>query len=433
MSTFIAVNDDVLIKHINQAKERIIYIAPGISQSLAVKLCEVIDQIEELNITVILDSSDEVCRIGYGDFEGLRLLHEHSKNRHFALRKQEGIRSGILIVDENVLVWSPTPLSIEDHPHQNNMANGVLLSKNPSDQIALAMAAEGTETSFDMSEVAVSVITDQDVADTKDKIERNPPVPVDLARATKVFNSKLQFIEIEMKNVALSRRQIKIPPYLLNADVGIELSELLDTKIKGLTDLRTVEIKVPEFSDDGSPTYNQDGKQKECMESEASLERKRKTLEKRYIYNLPKYGWVIEKENVPKFEDIIRAYEAQLKKYAEGIKTHVANEANKLADQVIKLIKQRSSQSDKTPKIDFDLLKEDIIKNINSIKDEKPSIHYLLKDITFQQTKDSDFFDLIKKNVPPHVMKRLGGDNWTVEQTAVLERKDNLQTSLFQA
>ncbi|NOU40208.1 MAG: hypothetical protein HOO85_02945 [Methylotenera sp.] len=423
MSTFIAVNDEVLIQHINQAKERIVYIAPGISKLLAKELCGVIDQIEKLNITVILDSSDEVCRIGYGDFEGLNLLHEHSKNRHFALRKQEGIRSGILIVDEVVLVWSPTPLSIEEHPHQNKMANGVLLGKNPSDQIAIAMAAEGTETSFDMSEVAVEVITDQDVAATKEKIDRNPPVPVDLARATKVFNSKLQFIEIEMKNVVLSRRQIKIPPYLLNADVDAELSELLNTKIKGLADLRTVEIKVPEFSDDGSCTFNQDGKQKECMESEASLERKRKTLEKRYIYNLPKYGWVIEKESEAKFKDIIAAYKTQLEKYAEGIKTHVTAEAEKLANQVIKLIEQRSLQSGKTPKIDFDLLKKEILENINSIKDEKPSVHYLLKDITFQQTKDPEFFNLIKKNVPPHVMKRLGGDNWTVEQTAVLERK----------
>jgi hypothetical protein len=205
--------------------------------------------------------------------------------------------------------------------------------------------------------------------------------------------------------------------------VNAELSELLSTKIKGLADLRTVEIKVPEFSDDGSCTFNQDGKQKECMESEASLERKRKTLEKRYIYNLPKYGWVIEKESLAKFKYIIDAYKTQLEKYAEGIKTHVTTEAEKLANQVIKLIEQRSLQSGKTPKIDFDLLKKEILNNIDSIKDEKPSVHYLLKDITFQQTKDPEFFNLIKKNVPPHVMKRLGGDNWTVEQTAVLERR----------
>jgi hypothetical protein len=422
MSTFIAVNDDVLIKHVHQAKERVIYIAPGISKSLAKEFCAVIDQIEELNITVILDSSDEVCRIGYGEFEGLQLLHNHSKARHFALRKQEGIRTGILIVDDEVLVWSPTPLSIEVHPQKNEMANGVLLSKNPSEQIAIAMAAEGTETSFDMSEVAVNVISDQDIAETKEKIEKNPPVPVDLARATKVFNSKLQFIEVEMKNVILSRRQFKIPAELLNADVNEELSQLLDTKIKALADLRTIEISVPEFSDDGSPSFNQDGKQKKCMESEASLERKRKTLEKRYIYNLPKYGGIIEKDNVVGFKIIIDAYEVQLKEYAEGIKQYVTQEANKLVAQVIELIKKRNLQSTNPWEINFDSLRQEILENINSMKDEKPSVHFVLKDVTFLQTKDPDFFKLIKKYVPPHVMKRLGGENWTFEQTAVLER-----------
>jgi len=426
MSTFIAVNDDVLIKYIHQAKERVIYIAPGISKSFAKEFCAVIDQIEELNITVILDSSDEVCRIGYGEFEGLQLLHNHSKARHFTLRKQEGIRTGILIVDDEVLVWSPTPLSIEVHPQKNEMANGVLLNQNPSEQIAIAMAAEGTETSFDMSEVAVSVISDQDIAETKERIEKNPPVPVDLARATKVFNSKLQFIEVEMKNVILSRRQLKIPAELLNADVNEELSQLLDTKIKALADLRTIEISVPEFSDDGSPSFNQDGNQKKCMESEASLERKRKILEKRYIYNLPKYGGIIEKDNVVDFKVIIDAYEVQLQKYAEGIKKHITQEANKLVAQVIELINQRNLQSANPWTLNFDSLRQEILDNINSMKDEKPSVHFVLKDVTFQQTKDPEFFKLIKKHVPPHVMKRLGGENWTFEQTAVLERNADL-------
>lgn len=426
MSTFVAVNDDVLIQHIRQAKERVIYIAPGMSELLANCLCAVLDKLHQLNVTVILDPSDEVCRIGYGEFNGLEKLHEYSKSNYFALRAQIGIRTGILIVDDQVLVWSPTPLSIEDHPRKNEMANGVLLGRNPSDQLALAMAAEGTETSFDMSEIATTAITEEDVADTKAGLKKNPPVPVDLARATKVFNSKLQFIEVEMKNVILSRRQLKIPTDLLNADVDDELSQLLDTKIKALADLRNVEITVSEFSDDGSPSFNQEGRQKKCLESEASLERKRKTLEKRYIYNLPKYGWIIEKENVVSFKIIIDAYEVQLKEYAEGIKNHITQEANKLVDQVIELINKRSLQSTRPLKINFDLLRAEILESINSIKDEKPSVHFVLKDVTFQQTKDPEFFKLIKKHVPLHVMKRLGGEDWTFEQTAVLERNTDL-------
>lgn len=140
MSTFLAVNDKLLIKQINQVKERVIYIAPGVSNKIADCFCNVLSKLHQLNVTVILDPSDEVCRIGYGDFDGLKELHNYSKANHFALRSQIGIRTGILIVDDQVLVWTPTPLSIEDHPQKNEMANGVMLGSNPGNQIALAIA-----------------------------------------------------------------------------------------------------------------------------------------------------------------------------------------------------------------------------------------------------------------------------------------------------
>lgn len=140
MSTFLAVNDELLIKQINQVKERVIYIAPGVSNKIADCFCNVLSKLHQLNVTVILDPSDEVCRIGYGEFDGLEKLHKFSKSKHFALRSQIGIRTGILIVDDQVLVWTPTPLSIEDHPKKNEMANGVMLGSNPGNQIALAIA-----------------------------------------------------------------------------------------------------------------------------------------------------------------------------------------------------------------------------------------------------------------------------------------------------
>ena len=140
MSTFLAVNDELLIKQINQVKERVIYIAPEVSNKIADCFCNVLSKLHQLNVTVILDPSDEVCRIGYGDFDGLKELHNYSKANHFALRSQIGIHTGILIVDDQVLVWTPTPLSIEDHPKKNEMANGVMLCSNPGNQIVLAIA-----------------------------------------------------------------------------------------------------------------------------------------------------------------------------------------------------------------------------------------------------------------------------------------------------
>ena len=94
MSTFLAVNDEILIGEINKGVQRVIYIAPGISKIVATAFCTVLSKLDQLNVTVILDPGDEVCRIGYGDIEGLKILHDFSNTKHFALRSQPGIRTG---------------------------------------------------------------------------------------------------------------------------------------------------------------------------------------------------------------------------------------------------------------------------------------------------------------------------------------------------
>lgn len=422
MSTFLAVNDELLISQINQAKARVIYIAPGISKAVASCFCLVLSKLHQLNVTVILDPSDEVCRIGYGDFDGLKELHDYSKSSHFALRSQIGIRTGILIVDDQVLVWTPTPLSIEEHPQTNKMANGVMLGSNPGEQIALAIAAEGTDTTVADAEIAIEAVTDGDVAATQIELEKNPPVPVDLARATKVFNSKFQFIELEMKNVKLSKRQFKVPTQLLNADADVDLQSMLDTKLKALDDIRFVEIEVPEYGDDGSVSYDVDKKHKLCLVSEATLERRRKTLEKNYLYHLAGYGSIIEKEKVKAFELIIKAYKVQLESYSLGIKDHITDEGDKLVGQVISLIEKRNKPSIKPIKLNLDLIKKEFMKAIDQIKDDQPIIRHVLKDVTYQQTQDAEFQKLLIKNVPYQVMKRVGLESWKTVQDAVLAR-----------
>lgn len=424
MSTFLAVNDELLISQINQAKARVIYIAPGISKALASCFCLVLSKLHQLNVTVILDPSDEVCRIGYGEFDGLKELHDHSKSSHFALRSQIGIRTGILIVDDQVLVWTPTPLSIEEHPHADKTANGVMLGRNPGEQIALAIAAEGTDTAIEDAEIAIEAVTDSDVAATQIELKKNPPVPVDLARATKVFNSKFQFIELEMKNVKLSKRQFKVPTQLLNADAKVELQTILDTKLKALDDIRFVEIEVPEYGDDGSESYDSNKKQKLCLVSEAKMERRRKTLEKSYLYHLAGYGSIIEKEKVEAFKKIIQAYKIQLEKYSLGIKEHITTEGDKLVGQVINLIKERNDRSSNPVELNLDLLGKELKKSIDKIKDDKPIIRHVLKDITYQQTQDEEFQKLLLKNVPHQVMKRVGLESWSTVQDAVFARKN---------
>ena len=66
--------DENIIRLIQQAQQRIVFIAPGISGAVAKALGERLHEQGQMSFTVILDADHEVCRLGLGSLEGLTLL-----------------------------------------------------------------------------------------------------------------------------------------------------------------------------------------------------------------------------------------------------------------------------------------------------------------------------------------------------------------------
>jgi len=75
MNTFCAVNDAALIRVIKSAQKRLVYVSPGIHEDVAKVLSERFHEVDGIDVTAVLDSGDDVCRIGYGDAKDLALLY----------------------------------------------------------------------------------------------------------------------------------------------------------------------------------------------------------------------------------------------------------------------------------------------------------------------------------------------------------------------
>jgi len=65
-----------LIAMIRCAKQRRVFIAPGVSEELAKAIIETWKEIGPSKVRILLDVDPEVCRMGYGQFTALQLLHE---------------------------------------------------------------------------------------------------------------------------------------------------------------------------------------------------------------------------------------------------------------------------------------------------------------------------------------------------------------------
>lgn len=415
MSTFQEVNDASLIKLIGQAQQRIVFVAPGVHQTVAEALGKRLAEIDRLQVTVVIDPDEDVCRIGYGDAKGLELLSNYADRQSFALMAQSGLRVGVLLVDDVTLVWSPTPRSVESAPFGKTATpaegspNGLLLGANPGEQLAHAVSAAGTETLPLDAEIGVEVVTKDQVQKTLDGLAKNPPIPVDLARITRVFSTKLQFAEFTVRGAKFSKRELKVSNDYMNADIQGELKGLVESRLRAFGDFRDEEFEVPAFNN-GKEVF--DCNQMRLMEkvSEASLLRQRNELERRYLFNVPGFGRLIAKDDKIEFEKLVGAFRFQLKAYSKAIREGLDTQAGKIIDEAVALIVKRAAQTG--IEMDIERLKQEIQKGLARAQDEEPEVKLVFKDVTYEQTKNPEFRAKVDKALPVAKRKQLGDWNY---------------------
>ncbi len=442
MSTFCAVDDAAIVSLIHAAKQRIVFIAPGMTLPVAEALGKRIEELDQLNITVALDSDEEVFRVGYGEMEALQFLQSLANKQGFSLRSQVGLRVGVLLSDENMMVWSPTPRSVEAPPESHVNApippdsspskaayspqfdafmrapappapmapNGLMLGSNPAAQLAKAVAAEGTETKLQDAEIGRQAITPVEIQVTATALTKNPPIPVDLARITRVFNTKFHFVEYKVTRAKLSKMKLPVPKGLLNSDAKGELEGLIESKLSAFSEMRDVEIDVPAFVNGVAAESN--GKPLMIKVSEVSLGRERNSIEKRFVYDILDYGHLIEKEKKDEFIKLLKAYETQLLAHSTGVRNLLDQQATQIVSDALDLIVSRHNsgivQGKKNQKLDRDKLREELFEGLDRAKNEVPTFKLIFKDVTYEQTQSSIFRERLDKALPITVRKRLG-------------------------
>lgn len=411
MSTFQEVNDTRLIELLGTARQRIVFVAPGVHEPVAKALGERLAEDSGLSVTVILDADEDVCRIGYGDAQGLKLLSGYASRQGFVLMEQPGLRIGVLLVDDVTLVWSPTPRSVEAVPKgdatepSKGTPNGLLLGANPGEQLANAVSAAGTETLPSDAEIGLQAVTPQRVEETVNELKKNPPIPVDLARITRVFSSKLEFVELTIKGAKFSKRELRISNEYLNSDIQGELKDLVNSRLRAFGGFRDEEVEVPAFTN-GEETFDRDRNRAKTKVSEASLARQRNDLERRFIYNVPGFGRLIAKDDAQEFEKLIAAYKVQLGAYSDAIRKQLDEQATRIVGEAMKLVGERAARAGL--QLDPEAVRAGLEKSLDQAKDEAPEVKLVFKGVTYEQICDPEFRARVDQALPPARRRQLG-------------------------
>ncbi|NCU19981.1 hypothetical protein EOM89_04415 [Candidatus Falkowbacteria bacterium] len=464
MSTFQEVDDTTLVTLIDQAQRRIVLLAPGVFAVVAQALGRRLAASARLQVTVIIDPEEDVCRIGYGDAVGLELLSRLASEYGFALMAQPGLRVGVLLVDDVTLVWSPTPRSVEAAPRAPHPASaarapngvilgadpgaqlaravaapetptltpaaetGVILGANPGEQQARAGAAHEPPTPLPAAEIGVRAVTPAQVRQTLEALNKNPPIPVDLACITRVFSTKLQFVEFKVTGGRFSKRELKVANNYMNADIQGELKGLIESRLRAFGDYRDEEVAVPAFNQ-GEEVFDRHQNRLTEKVSEASLHRQRIALERRFLYTIPGFGRLMAKDDKGEFEKLVTAFRKQLEAHSHGIRQHLATQVDKIIAEAVALIQERAARTGLTMEVDD--LKEEIRAGLSRAQDEAPEVKLIFKDVTYEQTKNPAFRAKVNKALPAAKRKQLGNWNQDFEAAKAVTPGPQAQPGLF--
>ncbi|MCZ7652508.1 MAG: hypothetical protein M5U13_15605 [Thermoanaerobaculia bacterium] len=309
---FRVANDDCLVRMIEQARQKVVMIAPGLTQRVAEALRDRAAALGANAVTVITDVSEIPYRIGFGEPAGLSTLRRAANSGAFALHDRPGLRLGMLVSDGSLLVFSPTPQAIENQPEAATGApNALLVSLDePGAEQALLSVAEATP-----REVGARPADEVSVRRVEKALEENPPKQFDVTRTEWVFNSVIEFVEFEFKGSELPRKRATLPPDLLNLTGDRAVKNLISATFRLL-------------EGDSSPV--RDGIE--------ALKSRKKQLADRFLVSLPGHGAVIRRAAKKRFLDEFAAFERDVDGLKQQLRSDLEATMQTNVDQVVKAL-----------------------------------------------------------------------------------------------
>lgn len=417
MGTFTVVNEKTLCEAIAATQQTLVFVAPGIAKPVVDAIGASLRSKPHLLVTAIIDLDPEVYRLGFGTEEGLRALQELAGQQHFELRQQEGLRVGLLVTDQRTLVYSPTPLLIEAGSTSEEKPNAVVISRDAEPTAALlhACGAPGTGDSStpppQQAEVGRHPATPKAVEASLASLKEVPPKKFSVARIERVYESKIQFVELELTGYRLSAKRVNIPNDLL---VGEEkaFKERLKNSFLLLQGEQTITVRIPVFDlETAKPKTSHEGGQDPTEEwSEAKLEEQRKALYDEFLISVPRFGHVIMRRNRPDFDKRLKLLEAQIEAFNEAIQKELGTKLNdavralartllpRIRDQLPQRYQRVLPMSVPNDEIVLAILEQDLATSFGgSTEVFKPELRSVFKDVTYESISDPRFRDALGK------------------------------------
>lgn len=419
--TFAVASDEALVELISRAKNRLVVIAPALTQAVADALSRRFDDLGRLGVTVILDSDPEVYRLGFGDQGALEAIRAASAKTMFDLREQPGVRIGVVISDDTTMVYSPVSKNIEAGSSSVEKPNAIILTGAAADRIAAAAGADTSEEAPE-PEVGDKALDPAKVEEMQSNLKANPPKPFDITRKMNIFSSKVQYVEFAASNYRLTTRQIPLPP------------ELVDVADDDLKNRITSRIRAP-FDGIGKldVTLDHDGKPETLKVDDQWLKNERRRIEDEFTFQINNFGRVILSNDRAAFDKAAERFRSIVEKYQVALRDTLIKLQAAFEKRIVDEFSPRWEQNppkhfsrwgiETTPekiKTELQRLAKEIFDG--AVLFDAPVVKILYKNVAPENLRDSAFLEvlktiMLKRRVPREIIDSLFESGQVVPET----------------
>lgn len=280
-------DDDTMEALIGRAQRRLIIVAPGLSTPIAKAAAKQWRLLGPGAVSITLDIDPEVCRLGYGQIEAVALLARAAAELRTALNTHPGLSIGVVIADDETLIYAPTPQFIEAGPRMDVAApikpNAIRVGLPPADlERDLGAGPDGAGERV----IGLQTARRERIREVQAELAALPPQPFNISRLLRVYTAHLEFVELRVLGCRLRRRTIPIPSDLVG---------LADEQTR-----RLLESKFRLVSEGDAGLWGEE------------ILRLRDFIAQRFLVRLPGFGSVLRVRDKPRFELAVKALRKML-------------------------------------------------------------------------------------------------------------------------
>lgn len=374
---------------IARAQYRIVYVGPGISPRELAALISAQTKLPPQAIQVVVDLSPAAFKAGYWENQSPHELTELLKLSSMA-QIGKGLRLGLIVVDEESYLYTPTAQSIEPERHDAEEANAVRLSPEETERL-IASILQPRQTNQrqrpPISETAVEHVQEQ--------LQRQEYVPPINVRLLDFLRKVISIVQFEVTGYQLTRKTLRLPQ---------EIIDLLGAQDSEIAERLSASWRV--FGSD------KDADQ-EIAQQQQAIQREIENLKSEYLRPLSHYGFGLVDSQREQFEqrwqkfqtEIVKTYQALLESKVEGMVARSKESLRKLInDRIVSGQLKVTKTPSLLPRSDEEEQKYYVEKLINSVrwpKAKELSGHVVIKvrhyAVTDELLRDEEFTKALEK------------------------------------